>query len=67
MYKAVILPLAIQDISEAAKWYNEQQAGLGLRFLKQVRKKIAFVSKRPKAKAVRYDNIRTAVLDVFPI
>lgn len=29
MYKAIILPLAKDDIKEAALWYNKQQAGLG--------------------------------------
>lgn len=48
MYQAVILPLTIEDISEAAKWYDEQQAGLGVRFIKQVRKKVAFISKNQK-------------------
>lgn len=27
MYKAIILPLAKEDIHEAAKWYNKQQKG----------------------------------------
>jgi hypothetical protein len=27
MYKTIILPLAKEDIREAAKWYNKQQGG----------------------------------------
>lgn len=29
MYKSIILPLAKQDIKEAALWYNNKQKGLG--------------------------------------
>jgi len=66
MYKAVILPLAKQDIKEAATWYNKKQQGLGKRFTLQVRQKINFLKAEPYAAAIRYDNVRTAVLDVFP-
>jgi hypothetical protein len=33
MFKSIILPLAKEDIREAAKWYNKQQEGLGKRFI----------------------------------
>lgn len=39
MYKAVIVPLAKEDIKNTAKWYNKQQKGLGKRFVKEVRKR----------------------------
>ncbi len=66
MYRAIILPLARQDIREAAAWYNAKQKGLGKQFTAQVRKKVLFIRQNPKAAAVRYDEVRTAVLDVFP-
>ncbi len=66
MYKAIILPLAKQDIKEAAHWYNERQPGLGRRFIQHVRQKVNFIRQNPKAVAIRYDDVRTAVLDVFP-
>ena len=66
MYKALILPLAKLDISEAAAWYNSKQKGLGKRFTQEVRSKVLFIRKNPKATAVRYDDTRCAVLDVFP-
>ncbi len=34
MYKAIILPLAKQDIKIAAEWYEEKQKDLGKRFVK---------------------------------
>lgn len=66
MYKSIILPLAKEDIREAALWYNKKQNGLGKRFTGQVREKVRFIKQNPKACNVRYDNVRTAVLNVFP-
>lgn len=66
MYKSVILPLAKEDILEAAKWYNKQQNGLGKKFTAEVRKKVNFIRQNPKASVVRYDDVRTAVLNIFP-
>lgn len=66
MHKVIILPLAKLDISEAAAWYNSKQKGLGKRFTKEVRSKVLFIRENPKACAIRYDEIRCAVLDVFP-
>jgi plasmid stabilization system protein ParE len=66
MYKSIILPLAKQDIKETARWYNERQSGLGKQFTQHVREKVRFIRQNPKAVAIRYDFIRTAVLDIFP-
>ncbi len=66
MYKSVILPLAKEDIREAAKWYNKRQNGLGKRFTAEVREKVHFIRQNPKASNVRYDDVTTAVLNVFP-
>ncbi len=66
MYKAIILPLAKEDIREAAKWYNKRQIGLGKRFTAEVREKEHFIRQNPKASNIRYKNVRTTVLNVFP-
>jgi len=66
MYKAIILPPAKQDVKSAAHWYNKQEKGLGKNFTKQVRKKIKYIKKNPKTIAIRYDNTRTALVNVFP-
>lgn len=66
MYKPVILPLAKQDIRDAAKWYNKRQPGLGKRFIQHVRQSVQFIRRNPKAVAVRYDETRTTVLGIFP-
>lgn len=66
MYKSVILLLAKEDIREAAKWYNKRQEGLGKRFTAEVREKVHFIRQNPETSIIRYDNVRTAVLNVFP-
>ncbi|MDA3911287.1 MAG: type II toxin-antitoxin system RelE/ParE family toxin [Bacteroidales bacterium] len=66
MYKPIILPLAKEDIRETALWYNKRQKGLGKRFTTEVREKVHFIRQNPKAYNVRYDDVRTAVLNVFP-
>ncbi len=66
MYKSIILPLAKNDIVEAARWYNKRQEGLGGRFTAEVREKVHFIRQNHKASNVRYDKVRTIVLNVFP-
>lgn len=66
MYKPIILPLAKQDIKDAANWYNSNQKGLGKRFTTDVRKKVKYICQNPQAIAIRYESTRCAVLDVFP-
>lgn len=66
MYKFIILPLAKEDIREAAKWYNKKSPGLGLRFTSEVREKVRFIKQNPLASNIRYDEVKTAVLNIFP-
>jgi len=66
MYKLIIMPVAQQDIKEAAVWYNSKQKGLGKRFTGHVRHKLNYILQNPYIAAIRYDDIHTAVLDVFP-
>ncbi len=64
MYRSIILPLAKEDIREAAIWYNKQQDGLGKRFTAEVRDKVHFIRQNPKASNIRYDGVRTAPFGV---
>ncbi len=66
MYKSVILPLAQEDIREATQWYNKQSPGLGNRFSGEIRKSVRFIKQNPAACNIQYDEVRTAVLKVFP-
>ena len=66
MYNVIILPLAKEDLKEAVQWYDSKQKGLGKKFLVKVREKVKHISKNPYLVSVRYDEIRTAVLNIFP-
>ena len=66
MYQVNILPAAKLDISDAANWYNSKQQDLGKQFVKEIRNKTLLIVHNPKIYPVRYKNIRTTVLDVFP-
>lgn len=66
MYSSVILLLAKEDIKEAAIWYNKRQKGLGKRFTADVREKVRFIVLDPKACNIRFDDVRTAILNIFP-
>jgi plasmid stabilization system protein ParE len=64
--KVIILPLAKEDLKEAKVWYETKLKGLGKRFLSEVDKKINFIKINPLASNIRYDEIHTTVLDIFP-
>lgn len=66
MLRVIILPAARQDIREAAHWYNKKQPRLGKRFISHIRSKVQIIQTDPQVFTVRYNGIRTAVLDVFP-
>ena len=64
--KVIILPLAKEDLKEAKIWYENKLKELGKRFLAEVDKKINFIKINSLASNIRYDEIHTTVLDVFP-
>lgn len=45
MYKSLTLPLAKEDIWDAARWYNKKSQGLGKRFTAEVRDSVRYTSK----------------------
>jgi plasmid stabilization system protein ParE len=66
MHQPIILPLAKQDILEAALWYNARGFGLGKRFTEEVREKVQYICQNPQICFIRYDDVRVTVLNVFP-
>ena len=66
MYKSIILIQARDDIKEAAQWYNMRSAGLGKKFTSDVFKKVSSIVENPNAISIRYDEVRTIVLDKLP-
>ncbi len=65
-YKSIILPQAKNEIREAARYYNDQKTDLGLRFLKEVKSRVASISKQPEIYQIRYRTVRMALLKKFP-
>jgi plasmid stabilization system protein ParE len=66
MYRSVLLPIAKNDIKDAASWYESMQDKLGKRFLLHIRQTTDIIKENPYLYAIRYDEVRTGVLDVFP-
>jgi plasmid stabilization system protein ParE len=59
-------PEAEQDLAEAARWYEEQQPGLGLDFLDEALATFSAIAERPLASATVYGSLRRALLHRFP-
>jgi mRNA-degrading endonuclease RelE of RelBE toxin-antitoxin system len=55
-----------EDLQQGVDWYNDQQTGLGARFFKAVKDRIATVKMNPNGVAIRYKNVRCAKLKKFP-
>lgn len=66
MYEVTLLPLAAIDVKQASFWYNSKQRGLGKRFIHEVRATISIIKKNPNLCAIRFENVRTALTEVFP-
>ena len=66
MFRAVFLTLAKADIRNSARWYEQQQQGLGEKFANEVREKIRFIQKFPESARLRNSVVRTAVVEIFP-
>jgi len=65
-YKIFIALKALRDIQRAADYYNTQRKGLGKKFVEDVKNEVDAVATAPFSRAVRYDDIRFAVLSRFP-
>ncbi len=66
-YKFFITPEAEKDVLDAKEWYkNTKVKGLAKRFTEDIKRAIRRASQNPYAFAIRYDNIRLALPDVFP-
>ena len=59
-------PEAEDDLAEAAIWYEEQQAGLGQRFLDAAAATVSRISTLPLAYPTVYESTRRALLQRFP-
>ena len=66
LLKIKIYNQAYSDIKEAAEWYVQQSAGLGVRFKSPVIKQVDMLSSNAFHHAVRYDEVRCFKINKFP-
>ena len=57
---------AKKDLSNASKWYEKQQKGLGKRFLNEMKLAFDVICKNPEGFPVRYDDYRIYFTKIFP-
>lgn len=67
MFEIRLLATAEYEFAEAISWYDEQQNGLGDRFIAEIEKCFLRLQKDPFLFARKYsEDLRTAPLHVFP-
>ncbi len=57
---------AIDELQQAIQYYNVQRTSLGIEFMIQFEKQIQLLTLNPFTRAVRYLNVRFALLNRFP-
>ena len=62
----IVRPLAEADLEDAARWYEDERAGLSERFLSDVDRTIARISERPFEFPAVSGDVRRAMLHTFP-
>jgi hypothetical protein len=65
-YKVIFSKSALLDIEEAVNYYNVQQKNLGKKFAKEIHATLISIERNPFYSTVRYQNIRCAVVGIFP-
>lgn len=65
-FKVEVQELAKTDIRHARKWYNQQQSGLGKRFIDDMATTLKKIANNPTSYALRYKEIRLANFETFP-
>jgi len=64
--KKNISTFAKADLSDASKWYEKQQKGLGKRFLNEMKEAFELICQTPESFQIRYDDYRIYFTKVFP-
>ena len=62
----IISIYAKTDLSDALKWYEKQQKGLGKRFLNEMKEAFDVICENPTGFQVRYDDYRIHFTKIFP-
>jgi toxin ParE1/3/4 len=67
VYTVKLLTEAEIEVSESCKWYEKRQAGLGKRFLDEVKHYLKLIGKDPFRYPIRFSKrYRYATLKIFP-
>jgi plasmid stabilization system protein ParE len=64
--RTFVRPEAQADIREAARWYEDRESGLGLRFLREIRTSLQHINNNPLMFSIIEDDVRRALLHKFP-
>jgi toxin ParE1/3/4 len=64
-FQIVITDEAEVDIGDAFRWYDEQQVGLGTRFVDAIGQRLAFIEQQALAITIVDHDIRRAVVSGF--
>ncbi len=64
--RTFVRPEAQADIREAATWYETREAGLGLRFVGEVRESLQRIADSPLRFPIIDQDVRRALLHRFP-
>ena len=62
----LISTYAKADLSDASKWYEQQQKGLGKRFLNDMKRGFEIICRNPQSFQIRYDDNRIYFTKLFP-
>ena len=62
----IVRPLAEADLEDAARWYEDERAGLAERFLSDVDRTFARIRERPAQFPTVSGDVRRAMLHTFP-
>lgn len=62
----IVRPLSEADLEDAARWYDDERAGLADRFLSDVDQTFARIRERPLQFPTVSSGVRRALLHTFP-
>jgi len=65
-YNVVFSSLVTLEMQQSYDWYENQQSGLGERFLNIIEKSILVISKYPEVFPIRINRFREYVVPKFP-
>ena len=65
-YQILIEKDAEKDIDDIISWYEKEQAGLGVSFIKYFEAAIAIISQNPNSFQLVYKDARHILLEKFP-